>query len=265
MRRALDRHGAADMDVGGLDLAPGEAERGQHVEIRPAPGLRPRSRARSRQKSSPSVHLLKTNLMSKAVGSAFSIFSMISGVKPLALRVVWLMAGAFDMRAVADRIGLDLGDVGRAIAEHAQRLRHGAVDDLEIAAAGELLELDQREIRLDAGGVAVHDEADGAGRRDHGRLGVAEAVLGAERERAVPGALGMVDEPGKGAARRRAGRVVEPHRRRRELLIAGLLAMGGAAMVADHPQHVRRGSSCSPGRRRAAPPSRPRSRRRRPS
>ncbi len=50
-----------------------------------------------RQNSSPSVHLLKTNLMSKAVGSAFSIFSMISGVKPLALRVVWLTAGAFAM------------------------------------------------------------------------------------------------------------------------------------------------------------------------
>src|SRR4030081_81534 len=34
-----------------------------------------------------------------------------------------------------------------------------------------------------------------------------------------------------------AGPRGEPHRRRRELLVAGLLAMGGAAMVADHPQH----------------------------
>src|ERR1700730_9999729 len=30
--------------------------------------------------------------------------------------------------------------------------------------------------------------------------------------------------------------MVEPHRRGRELLIAGLLAMGGAAVVADHAQ-----------------------------
>ena len=32
VRRAFDRHGAADMDVGGLDLALGEAERGEQVE-----------------------------------------------------------------------------------------------------------------------------------------------------------------------------------------------------------------------------------------
>ena len=31
---------------------------------------------------------------------------------------------------------------------------------------------------------------------------------------------------------------IEPHRRGRELLIAGLLAMGGAAMIADDAQHV---------------------------
>ena len=34
MRRALDRHGAADMDVGRLDLAPGEAEMREQVEAR---------------------------------------------------------------------------------------------------------------------------------------------------------------------------------------------------------------------------------------
>ena len=43
----------------------------------------------SRQYSSPSVHLLNANLMSNAVGNAFSIFSTASGVKPLAFRVVW--------------------------------------------------------------------------------------------------------------------------------------------------------------------------------
>ncbi len=47
-----------------------------------------------RQNSSPKVHLLNANLMSKAVGSAFSIFSIASGVNPLALSVEWLIAGA---------------------------------------------------------------------------------------------------------------------------------------------------------------------------
>ena len=34
MRRAFDRHGAADMDVGRLDLALGKAEMREQVEIR---------------------------------------------------------------------------------------------------------------------------------------------------------------------------------------------------------------------------------------
>ena len=88
--------------------------------------------------------------------------------------------------AVADGIGVDLGDLALGIAERAQRLGHGAVDDLEVAAAGELLELHQREVGLDAGGVAIHDEADRAGRRDHGRLRVAVAVLLAERDARGP-------------------------------------------------------------------------------
>ena len=47
-------------------------------------------------KSSPNVHLLKANLMSNAVGSAFSTFAMASSVKPLAFRVETLMPGALD-------------------------------------------------------------------------------------------------------------------------------------------------------------------------
>ena len=39
-------------------------------------------------------------------------------------------------------------------------------------------------------------------------------------------------------ARIGTGLVIERHRRRRHLLIAGALAMGGAAVVADHAQHV---------------------------
>ena len=78
-------------------------------------------------------------------------------------------------------------DLLLVVAERAQGLGHGAVDDLEIAAAGELLELDQREVGLDAGGVAIHDEADRARRRDDRDLRVAIPMLFAERERIVPG------------------------------------------------------------------------------
>ena len=135
--------------------------------------------------------------------------------------------------AVADGIGLDLGDLALGIAERAQRLGHRAVDDLEVAAAGELLELHQREVGLDAGGVAIHDQADRAGRRDHGRLRVAVAVLLAELDGAVPGGPGMVDQ-------RRLLEVGgdERHRIDRQLLVAVLVAIGGAAMVAHDAQHV---------------------------
>ncbi len=40
---------------------------------------------------------------------------------------------------MADGIGLDLSDLILAVAERPQRLRHGAVDDLEIAAAASFL------------------------------------------------------------------------------------------------------------------------------
>ena len=212
----------------------------------------------SRQNSSPSVHLLKANLMSKAVGSAFSILAMASSVKPLAFSVVWLMRRRLRQRAVADRVGLDLGDLGFAVAERAQRFRHRAVDDLEVAAAGELLELHQREVGLDAGGVAIHHQADGAGGRDHGGLRVAVAVLLAERERLVPGRLGVLrSASGRGRRRGRAAPAASRpsrsrcarHRRRGD-------DCGSRAACA-------RGSSCSRGRARASPPFRPRWRRRR--
>ena len=50
------------------------------------------------------------------------------------------------------------------VAEAAQCLRNRLVHDLHGAAANELLELHEREVRLDTRGVAVHHEADGAGR-----------------------------------------------------------------------------------------------------
>ena len=165
-------------------------------------------------------------------------------------------AGRLRQAAVTDGIDLDLGDVGFAIAERAERLGHRAVDDLPVAAAGELLELHHGEVGLDAGGVAIHDQADGAGRRDHGGLRVAVAVLFAERQRLVPGGLGVRDQILVGA---RA--VVERDGGLRHLLVAGALVIGGAAVVAHHLEHgiavlLEAGEGC-----RAFPPFRRKSRR----
>src|SRR5258708_33033993 len=58
----------------------------------------------------------------------------------------------------------------------------------------ELLEFDEGEVGFDAGGVAVHEEADGAGGGDDGGLGVAVAVAFAAGEGAVPGFSGGAEE-----------------------------------------------------------------------
>ena len=85
----------------------------------------------------------------------------------------------------------------RLVAEIDERGSHRLVDDLEHAAAGEQLVFDQRDVGLDAGGIAIHEEPDGAGGREDGDLGIAVAVLSAERERAVPAADGLLLEEGE--------------------------------------------------------------------
>ena len=132
--------------------------------------------------------------MSKALFSAALTASIFSSVKPLAFSDAGIDRRRLVQVAVADGIGLDLGDLAFRIAERAQRVGHGAVDDLEVAAAGELLELDQGEVGLDAGRVAIHDEADRAGGRDDRDLGIAVAMLFAELERLVPGRFGVRDQ-----------------------------------------------------------------------
>ena len=67
--------------------------------------------------------------------------------------------GAPTIVSVLVEVGLDLLDLLVGVAERLQRQRHGAVDDRHLPAADELLELDQREVGLDAGRVAVHQEA----------------------------------------------------------------------------------------------------------
>ena len=216
-------------------------------------------RGRPVQNSSPSVHWLKTKRMSKAVGSAASIFSISAGPKPWPISDGVVDARGVAERAVADGVGDDLVDLRRAVAERFQRRRDRAVDDLEVAAAGQLLELHQREVGLDAGGVAVHHQADRAGRRDHRRLGVAVAVLLAQLAAPRPRPdCASVDKPLIGAVR-----VVERHRRDRQPLVARRSRRGRRGGGCGSPAACARRSAHSPGRRRARPPSPPRWRRRR--
>ena len=145
-------------------------------------------------------------------------------------------AGGVLQRAVSDRVFLDRLGFGRGVAELAQCLGHHAVDDLEGAAAGQLLELDQGAVGLEACGVAVHHQSDGAGGRDHRNLGVAKAVLLAEIEGVIPGPAGGFNQQFL-----RAVGGDQRHRRDRQALVAAgggaVEAVSGPAVVADHPQH----------------------------
>src|ERR1019366_5353994 len=67
---------------------------------------------------------------------------------------------------------------------------NGVVDDLEHAAADQLLVLDQCDVRSDTGGVEVEHEADGAGRCDDRDLAVAVAVPRTQLVGLVPGGPG---------------------------------------------------------------------------
>ena len=84
----------------------------------------------------------------------------------------------------------DVGNLRGRVAKLLQRGRHGLVDDLHHAAADQLLVLHERDVGFDAGRVAVHHEADGAGRRQHGGLRVAVTEVFAELDRLIPRLLG---------------------------------------------------------------------------
>src|SRR5690606_19872104 len=96
--------------------------------------------------------------------------------KPTLFQPLVVHAGCVCQRAMTDSISDDLLDRLVGIAERPKRLRHCAVDDLEVAAARELLELHESEVRLDAGRVAIHDKADRACRGDDGGLRIAIAI-----------------------------------------------------------------------------------------
>src|SRR5438445_324058 len=83
-------------------------------------------------------------------------------------------------------MSLDLLDLMFGVAERLQRERDGAVDDGHLPAADELLELDEREVGLDSGRVAVHEERDRPRGSEDGCLRVAITVVLAELDGLVP-------------------------------------------------------------------------------
>ena len=128
-----------------------------------------------------------------------------------------------DVRRTQDRhvlvdVGGDLLDLLGGVAEPGERTRNGLVDDGHRAAADQLLHLDETEVGLDAGGVAVHHEADGAGGSEHRGLGVAHTDVRGDVTGLGPGETGGHEQIGGHAVL--------------------LDAMGGGTMLLEHAQHV---------------------------
>src|SRR6185503_13918182 len=94
--------------------------------------------------------------------------------------------------------GIDVADDGvgllMVVAELEQGRRNGVVYDLDHPAANQLLVLHEREIGLDAGGVAIHEEADRTGGRENGDLRVAVTKLLAVSQSFVPASFGSLVE-----------------------------------------------------------------------
>src|SRR5208283_2203103 len=67
------------------------------------------------------------------------------------------------------------------VSEFAKRRGNSVVDDLHCAAAHQLLVGHEAKRRFDAGGIAIHEIADGSGWRKHRDLAVTEAEFGAKQ------------------------------------------------------------------------------------
>ena len=230
--RVFQRHRPADMVIGGRHLRPGKAKMGQQIE-----GGIVQLLCRNAQTALAEILSQRPLVEDKADVKgrrqrSFDLFDL-TRAKTMADQRGVVDAGAIAQAAVANRIGDDLGNLRLTIAKRFQRRRNRAVDDLEIAATRQFLELHQREVRLDSRRVAIHDQTDGAGRGHDGGLGVAVAVLFAQPQRGIPGLARQGDQ-----ARLRAVAGIQRHGCHVDTDITGGVAHRRAAVVADHPQHV---------------------------
>ena len=231
MRRAFQGHCAAAINVRGRDVGARKPERGQHVEphIVERRGIESEGFGAEVLAQGPLVERERD-----VEAAAERIFDRRDGVlgETLAAQRVVIDRGRVLQCSAPDRIADDFLDLAVVVAEPAQRLRNRTVDDLEVAAAGELLELDESEIGLDSGRVAVHHERDGAGRGDDRNLGVAITVPLAEPVGVVPGLGGR-----GGEHRLRAVLVVERYRQDGEAVVPVGPALRRQPVVADDAQH----------------------------
>ena len=233
MRRALKGHGAADMVVRRFHIGLAVAQMAQQIEGRIVQLLGRDTQHVLAELGSQRPLVEDEADVEGRSQRAFHLFDL-ARAEAVSDQAGGVDAGRVADAAVTDGIGHDLFDLGRTIAQLFEGGWHRVVDDLEIAASGQFLELHQRKVWLDPRGVAIHHQTDGACGRDHRDLSVAVAVLFSQTQRLVPRGHGQIDQSGIGAVG-----VIQRHRLGGQSLVAIGGAVSGVAMVADDAQHVR--------------------------
>ena len=232
VRRAFQCHGAANMVIGRIDLRLGEPQMAQQVKRRI---VQPRGRNPQHLGTELFAQrpLVEHKADVKGLRQRRLDLGQLDGAKTMPDQ-----RGMVDPRRIADGamthgIGDDLFDLRRAIAQFRQCGRHRLVDDLEITTPRQLLELHEGKVGLDPGGVTIHHQPDGPGRRNHRHLRIAVAMLFAQPQRLIPARHRQIDQ-----TLVRALSVVQRHRLDLQPFIALGQPVRRRAVIADHPQHM---------------------------
>ncbi len=188
----LDGLPSADRIVGVCHLLAAEAELGEEVEVRRVVFAGAETERLQRVLAHHPGTEGVAQLEQRREGT-FDLDQIVVG-EALLDQAVPVDVGGAQQIVGADHVVDDVVDLILAIAERPQRGGHRLVDDLEVAASGQLLELHQGEVGLYPGGVAIEQQSDRAGRRQHARLPVAVAVLLAPLQSQVPSSASFLEE-----------------------------------------------------------------------
>ena len=231
MRRPFKGHGSGAIGVGGFNFILGEPNGSQQIKrwvIQVRIGQAQRLHAEIITKGIP----VKGKFDVKGRHHGFIDLCQNGLIESFCTQTIMVDPGRAHECAVTDGvIGNSLNFFG-AIAKGAKANRHRAVDDFKITTTCKFFEFDQRKIRLDPGGITIHDQTDGACWRDDRCLGIAIAVFFTQFQCPVPCPSGGNRQIDVGAVSN-----IQRHRFNGQAFIAFVFTICGTTMVADNPQH----------------------------
>ena len=185
IRSPLHRHSTATIIIGGSDFFLCESQRFQHVEI----GF---IQLRIGQPQLLTAKILTQRIFVERKlnleGLSQTAFHSCKGriVEPLPPQGLMVNEWCGLQGLPANAIVHDVLNLRLGISQGVECRWHTLIDDLEIASAGQFFEFDQRKIRFDACGIAIHHKSDRARRSNHRDLRIAVPVGRPQLKRTVP-------------------------------------------------------------------------------